>query len=136
MSLAMGRLPAILVGQIPVVTTTDRGKRGKRTEDRGQRASRPEYGIENLSKFLGIVLPLGEKKKKGREKKKKKNHHVGSSADVFLFFPLPPLREKNAASRKRPRRENYPRGISPYQESAAPFIGPYNGVISGIKRDR
>lgn len=132
----MGRLPAILVGQIPVVTTTDRGKRGKRTEDRGQRASRPEYGIENLSKFLGIVLPLGEKKKKGREKKKKKNHHVGSSGDVLLFFPLPPLREKNAVSRKRPRRENYPRGISPYQESAAPFIGPYNGVISGIKRDR
>lgn len=128
MSLAMGRLPAILVGQIPVVTTTDRGKRGKRTEDRGQRASRPEYGIENLSKFLGIVLPLGEKKKK--------NHHVGSSGDVFLFFPPSPLREKNAASRKRPRRENYPRGISPYQESAAPFIGPYNGVISGIKRDR
>lgn len=137
MSLAMGRLPAILVGQIPVVTTTDRGKRGKRTEDRGQRASRPEYGIENLSKFLGIVLPLGEKKKKGRKKKRKRKTTTLDRAPTFFFSSSPPpLREKNAASRKRPRRENYPRGISPYQESAAPFIGPYNGVISGIKRDR
>lgn len=85
MSLAMGRLPAILVGQIPVVTTTDRGKRGKRTEDRGQRASRPEYGIENLSKFLGIVLPLGEKKKKGRKKKRKRKTTTLDRAPTFFI---------------------------------------------------
>lgn len=94
MSLAMGRLPAILVGQIPVVTTTDRGKRGKRTEDRGQRASRPEYGIENLSKFLGIVLPLGEKKKKGRKKKRKRKTTTLDRAATFFFSSPPPLSTK------------------------------------------
>lgn len=94
MSLAMGRLPAILVGQIPVVTTTDRGKRGKRTEDRGQRASRPEYGIENLSKFLGIVLPLGEKKKKGRKKKRKGKTTTLDRAATFFFSSPPPLSAK------------------------------------------
>lgn len=94
MSLAMGRLPAILVGQIPVVTTTDRGKRGKRTEDRGQRASRPEYGIENLSKFLGIVLPLGEKKKKGRKKKRKRKTTTLDRAATFFFSSPPPLSAK------------------------------------------
>lgn len=94
MSLAMGRLPAILVGQIPVVTTTDRGKRGKRTEDRGQRASRPEYGIENLSKFLGIVLPLGEKKKKGRKKKRKRKTATLDRAATFFFSSPPPLSAK------------------------------------------
>lgn len=90
----MGRLPAILVGQIPVVTTTDRGKRGKRTEDRGQRASRPEYGIENLSKFLGIVLPLGEKKKKGRKKKRKRKTTTLDRAATFFFSSPPPLSAK------------------------------------------
>lgn len=94
MSLAMGRLPAILVGQIPVVTTTDRGKRGKRTEDRGQRASRPEYGIENLSKFLGIVLPLGEKKKKGRKKKRKRKTTTLDRAATFFFSSPSPLSAK------------------------------------------
>lgn len=94
MSLAMGRLPAILVGQIPVVTTTDRGKRGKRTEDRGQRALRPEYGIENLSKFLGIVLPLGEKKKKGRKKKRKRKTTTLDRAATFFFSSPSPLSAK------------------------------------------
>lgn len=129
MSLAMGRLPAILVGQIPVVTTTDRGG-----GDGGQRASRPEYGIEkNLSKYRAssvIVPPLGEKKRKEEErwkKKKKKNHHVGS-----FSFPSPPSpRKKSGLAAKIILEE----GI-PYQGSAASFIGPYNGVISSIKRDR
>lgn len=125
----MGRLPAILVGQIPVVTTTDRGG-----GDGGQRASRPEYGIEkNLSKYRAssvIVPPLGEKKRKEEEKWKKKKKKI-TTLDLFLFL-LPPPREKKAAS---PRKIILEEGI-PYQGSAASFIGPYNGVISSIKRDR
>lgn len=132
MSLAMGRLPAILVGQIPVVTTTDRG--GGETGDGGQRASRPEYGIEkNLSKYRAssvIVPPLGEKKRKEEERWKKKKKKI-ITLDLSLFL-LPPPREKKAAS---PRKIILEEGI-PYQGSAASFIGPYNGVISSIKRDR
>lgn len=109
MSLAMGRLPAILVGQIPVVTTTDRG--GGETGDGGQRASRPEYGIEkNLSKYRAssvIVPPLGEKKRKEEERWKKKKKKI-ITLDLSLFL-LPPPREKKAASpRKSSSRKGSP----------------------------
>lgn len=55
MSLAMGRLPAILVGQIPVVTTTDRegGGGGWGTEDRERRV--PNTGSKKISR--NIALP-------------------------------------------------------------------------------
>lgn len=106
MSLAMGRLPAILVGQIPVVTTTDRGGGGRGTGD-----ARPEYGIEkNLSKYRAssvIVPPLGEKKRKEEEKWKKKKKKI-TTLDLFLFL-LPPPREKKAASpRKSSSRKGSP----------------------------
>lgn len=129
MSLAMGRLPAILVGQILVVTTTDRGRGGRGTGD-----ARPEYGIEkNLSKYRAssvIVPPLGEKKRKEEEKWKKKKKKI-TTLDLFLFL-LPPPREKKSGLAAKIILEE---GI-PYQGSAASFIGPYNGVISSIKRDR
>lgn len=98
MSLAMGRLPAILVGQIPVVTTTEQGEGQGVAEGVASRTrDRKSLGISRFS-----LLPrLFEKKKERRREGRKRKATRFSSPREKRGFP----------TRKRPRLlENHARG--------------------------
>lgn len=69
--------------------------------------SRPEYATSKIFRNNALFHSVEKEKKK-----KKKNDSKKKAASKIIVED----------------------GL--YQESAASFIGPYNGVISSIKRDR
>lgn len=71
MSLAMGRLPAILVGQIPVVTTTEQGEGQGVAEGVASRTrDRKSLGISRFSLLPRLFEKKKERRREGRKEEK------------------------------------------------------------------